>query len=129
MKKFIVWTGAISAIAGIGFQFPRFSLLLMPAEQYGMLVNIFGIMAIFIGIMLIYCSHDLAHRGGLVAWEGILRLLGGTIMVSYGLFGDNGMIAIGSGIFDLAIGLVYIVGLPRHLGVPIINLLLDKHRV
>ena len=126
MKKFIFATGIISMILGVGLQFSAFSGILMPNEQPGMLLHIFGIVVIFFGIMLMFCTHDLNRRGNLVIWQGILRLGGFALMAWYGIFGNEGLqVAIG-GSFDLIVGLAYIIGLPRYLNTSLINLMLDK---
>ncbi len=48
-------------------------------------------------------------------------------MVSYGLVGGRGIQAAITGAFDLSIGIIYLVGLPRHLDVTLRDLLLDSH--
>ena len=113
-------------ISGAGCQLPGFSAHLMPTERPGMLLHLFGLMALFLGIMLILCSRDLEHRGSLVAWEGMLRLGGFAIMGGYGVFGGGGVQLAIAGVFDLVIGAIYLLWLPRHLGVPLGDLLLDR---
>jgi hypothetical protein len=129
MKQFIFWTGMLSLLAGAAFQFPALSSRLMPSEQPGMLMHVFGLMAMFQGVMLVFCARDLRNRGNLVAWEGILRGGGFAVMAGYGLFGDAGFLAVATGVFDLLIGIVYLVGLPRHLGIPLSDLLLDRNQI
>ena len=126
MKTFVFATGVIDILAGIGFQFESFSARLMPAEQPRMLIHLFGLIAVFLGIMLIFSSRDLKHRGNLVIWEGMLRLGGFALMTGYGFFGGDGLLTALSGIFDLIIGIIYLVGLPLHLKVSLTDLLLDR---
>ena len=126
MKQFVFWTGMISVVAGVAFQFPALSAQLLPSESPGMLMHVFGLMALFLGIMLVLSSRDLGSRGPLVAWEGVLRVGGFCAMAGYGLFGGAGMLAVASGVFDLMVGLVYLVGVPRHLGLTLADLLLDR---
>ena len=126
MKAFVFWTGTLSVAAGAAFQFPDLAAYLMPSAQPGMLLHLFGLMAIFLGGMLILCSRDLKRRGALVIWEGVLRLGGAGVMGSYGLFGDGGLSVAMAGLFDLTIGVIYLVGLPRHLDVTITELILDE---
>jgi hypothetical protein len=127
MKQFVFWTGMLSLVAGVAFQFPTIASRLMPSEQQGMLMHVFGLMAMFLGVMLAFCARDLRNRGNLVAWEGVLRLGGFAVMAGYGLFGGAGLLAVVTGTFDLLIGVVYLVGLPRHLGTTLTSLLLDKN--
>ena len=82
MKAFVIWTGVLSILAGTAFQFPMLSAQLMPGAAPAMLPRVFGLMAIFLGVMLVFCARDLTHRGVLVAWEGVLRLAGGAVMAN-----------------------------------------------
>lgn len=116
-------------IAGIGVQLPMSSPYLMPGEQPGMLLHLFGLMPIFLGLMLMLCSRDLPRRGVLVAWEGVLRLGGASVLAGYGLFGGQGAQAAFAGVIDLVVGVVYLVGLPRYLRISLRDLLLDRASV
>ena len=74
MKQFIFWTGMISVVSGLSLQFPQIAQLLMPTEQAGMVMHLFGAMAVFLGVMLIFRSRNLQARGVLVA-ESTLKML------------------------------------------------------
>lgn len=126
MRKFVFLTGLVSIFSGIGFQFTEVSLRLMPTEKPGLVLQLFGCMALFLGVMLVLCSRKLAERGTLVLWEGILRLGGCILMVYYGSFRDAGALVAVAGFFDGAIGLVYLLGLPKHLNRSFTDLLLDR---
>ena len=69
MKTFVVWTGVLSILSGAAFQFPQIAAQLMPGVAPGTLLHVFSLMAIFLGVMLVFCARDLAHGGVLVAWE------------------------------------------------------------
>lgn len=126
MKTFVLWTGWMSVAAGASLQFPSLAAHLMPSEPPGMLLHLFGLMAMYLGVLLVFCSRDLARRGTLVLWEGILRLGGFGVMAGYGLFGGGGaQLALG-GLFDLIVGVIYLVALPRHLGSSFVDLLRDR---
>jgi hypothetical protein len=126
MKTFVTWTGLISVVSGCALQFSTIARQLMPSEQVGMVMHLFGGMAVFLGVMLVFSARDLKSRGVLVVWEGVLRLFGCGVMVYFGSVGDAGGTAVFSGIFDGAIGLAYLVGLPRHLDVRFSSLLFDQ---
>ena len=126
LKAFVFWAAVISVVSGVGLQLPAVSAQLMPTEQPGMLLHVFGLMAAFIGATLILCSRDLTRRGPLVAWEGVLRLGGFVVMAGYGMFGGCGPPMLLAGVFDLAVGLIYLIGLPRHLGAPLLSIMLDR---
>lgn len=126
MKTFVFWTGMANVLVGVALQFSGVAIRLAPAELPGMAVRLFGALAFLIGVMVVICSRDLKHRGTLVAWEGILRLVGFTILTGYGVFSDGGFPMTLAGIGDGLIGLAYLVALPRHLGVSLPDLLLDR---
>ena len=126
MRRFVFWTGMISVLAGIAFQFPDVSLTLMPGVRPGMTTNLFGMLVFFTGLMLVLSSRDLQHRGILVAWEGVHRLLVLVVMATYGILGDAGLQAVIGGMVDGLIGAAYLVALPRHLGVSLTALLLNR---
>ena len=125
MKQFIFWTGMISVVSGLSLQFSQIAQLLMPTEQAGMVMHLFGAMAVFLGVMLIFRSRNLQARGVLVAWEGVLRLFGCAVMVYYGIFGGAGFMSAVSGLFDGAVGVAYLIGLPQHLQCRLSDLLFD----
>lgn len=116
----------ISVVSGLALQAPIIATRLLPAEPPGMVVHIFGAMAVFIGVMLAFSARDLRNRGVLVAWEGVLRLFGCAFMVGYGVYADAGGLAVYSGLFDGAIGVAYLAGLPRHLKLSLFDLLMDR---
>lgn len=125
MKAFIICTGLVSGLAGVGLQVPSLNAQLFPAPPPALVLRVFGLVAIFLGLMLILCSRDLRHRGVLVAWEGVLRLVGGAVIAGYGFIGAYGLLTGLAGLGDFAIGVVYLIFLPRHLGIPTLDLLLD----
>src|SRR5437868_6537826 len=124
MKRFVFWTGMLNASVGVALQFPALSTWLVPSTSTEML-RLFGVLALLVGLMVIACSRDLKHRGVLVAWEGILRLIGGILMGSYFLKAGGVAVAIG-GVGDLVIGFIYLIWLPRCLEVSLTKLLLDS---
>ena len=125
MKPFVFWTGIISVVSGVVLQFPFLTSILMPLEQ-PMSLNLMGLMAIFIGITLVICSRDLKNRGHIVVWEGVIRLFGFAIMAGYGIFGGKGISLVVIGLFDLIVGVIYLIAIPRHVGVSLKLLILDK---
>ena len=56
----------------------------------------------------------------------LLRYLAALVLIPAGLFGEVGLIAVPLGLGDLAIGLVYMFGLPKELGVSHADLLRDR---
>lgn len=128
VKAFIIWTGLVSGISGVALQFPPLSARLFPEAPPDMVLRVFGLVAIFLGLLLFLCSRDLRTRGVLVMWEGVLRVIGGLVIAGYGFFGGHGILTGLAGLGDFAIGGVYLICLPRHLNASTFDLLLDRHK-
>lgn len=126
MKNFVVFAGALGLLAGFGSLFPAFAQQVMPSEQPGMLLTIFGLTAMFLGVILLISSHDLNRRGIFVIWVGIFKIIAFAIMAFYGIYGNGGMRLVTGGSLDLLIGIIFLIALPKHLGVSLTNLTLDR---
>jgi hypothetical protein len=116
MKNFVFWTGAYNGGLALALAFPpiyRALGLNVPAPLWGWLVG--GFLA-FTSAALILSSRDLRRRASIVYWESLLRYVAAILLIPAGLFGDLGLIAAPLGLGDLAIGLVYMFGLPKELG-------------
>jgi hypothetical protein len=127
MRKFVFWTGMASVLVGAALQCPSVSMQFMPSDPTSIAAHLFGALAFCIGAMLVLCSRDLKHRGTLVAWDGVLRLVGFVIMTGYGVLCDGGFQIALLGLLDGLIGVAYLVALPRYLGVSLTDLLLDRN--
>ncbi len=116
MKNFVFWSGVYNAGLAI--------FLLFPTLYRGVGMNICDpvwgwLIAGFLGFtsaVLILASRDLSRRAVFVYWESLLRFMAALVLVPAGLFGDVGLIVVPLGLGDLAIGLVYMFGLPKELG-------------
>ena len=127
MSGFIFWTGIYNIIAGIGFLVPGIvSLLGIRPSESNFWVWTVAASVIYLGVALVLCSRRLAERATVVYWEGILRIAAFLLFGGYGFLGDLGLVAGILGVLELIIGLVYLVGLPRALGRPALDLLLDR---
>ena len=116
MRQFVFWSGAYNAGLALFLLFPplyRAVGLNIPAPLWGWLLA--GFLG-YTSAVLILASRDLRRRASLVYWESLLRYIAALLLVSAGLFGDLGLIAVPLGFGDLAIGLVYMFGLPKELG-------------
>jgi len=126
MNCFVFWSGVYNA--GLAF------ILLFPPLYRGIGLNICSpvwgwLIAGFLAytcVVLVYASRDLSRRAALVYWESLLRYVAALVLIPAGLFGDIGPIAAIMGLGDLAIGLVYMFGLTKELGVPHSALLFDR---
>ena len=126
MPAFVFWSGVYNAGLALFLMFqPAYRALGLniPAPLWGWLLA--GFLG-FTSAVLILCARDLPRRAALVYWEALLRYVAALLLVPAGLFGDLGLIAVPLGLIDLAIGLVYMFGLPKALGVNHSALLYDR---
>ncbi|MEI6269836.1 MAG: hypothetical protein WCP01_13230 [Methylococcaceae bacterium] len=126
MKSFVFWSGVYNAGLALTLTCPPFYQILglnISAPFWGWLLS--GFLA-YTSVALILASRDLRHRAAFVYWESMLRYIGALLLIPAGLFGDLSLIAVPLGLGDLAIGLVYMFGLPKELGVPHQALLYDR---
>ncbi|SFK45102.1 hypothetical protein [Methylocapsa palsarum] len=126
MARFVFWTGAYNAGLALVLAFPSLYRALglnIPSPLWGWLVG--GFLA-YTSAALILSSRDLPRRASFVYFEALLRYAAALLLVPAGLFGDLGLIAVPLGLGDLAIGLVYMFGLPGALGTTHRALFLDR---
>jgi hypothetical protein len=125
MQKFTFWTGVYNAGLAVFLLFPplyRSVGLNICNPVWGWLIA--GFLA-FCAAVLILASRNLRQRGAFLYYESLLRYFAALLLVPAGLFGDVGVIAVPLGLGDLAIGLIYMIGLPKELGVSHHALLFD----
>ncbi|MBW9054639.1 hypothetical protein [Rhizobium mesosinicum] len=127
MSLFVMLTALYSIYAGArsNISVCRASDL---APAQAMMGSVFGCMAVFIGVLLILCARDLQNRGSIVMWEGVLRLVAGSIMMYFTTRDTSGTMSRSRPLFDLIVGLVYVVALPIALERSPLYLLLDRLR-
>jgi hypothetical protein len=126
MTPFIFWSGVYNAVLALTLTFPpvyQWLSLNVPAPLWGWLIA--GFLA-YTSVVLILASRDLRQRASFVYGESILRYIAALLLIPAGLFGDLVLIAVPLGLGDLAIGLVYMFGLPRELGLSRSALLYDR---
>ena len=126
MQKFTYWTGIYNAVIAIFLLFPTLYQgvgLNICDPVWGWLIAGF---LLFCAAVLILSSRNLRQRAAFLYYESLLRYIAAVVLVSAGLFGDVGLIAVPLGLCDLAIGLAYMFGLPKELGVSHADLLRDR---
>ena len=126
MKNFIIFAGILGLVAGFGTLFPSFAQQIMPSEQPGMLLFIFALTAMFLGLILLVSSRDLQHRGIYVIWVGVFKIIAFFIMTYYGIYENGGIKLVVGGSLDFIFGVIFLIALPKYLGVTLINLALDR---
>ena len=71
------------------------------------MINILGLMVVFLGIFLIIASLDIEERAWFVFWEGLTRIFVFLFFLYYFLFSSASQILLLFGIIDLIIGIIY----------------------
>lgn len=125
MKNFVFWSGVYNAGLAVFLLFPllyRGVGLNICNPVWGWLIA--GFLA-FTSVVLILSARDLKRRASFVYWESLLRYIAALVLIPAAFFGDVGLIAAPLGLGDLVIGLIYMFGLPKELGVSHHTLLYD----
>ena len=125
VSQFVFWSGVYNAGLALFLLFPALHRLVGLNVPPVLAWLISGFLA-FTSAVLILSSRDLPGRAAFVYWEALLRYVAALVLIPAGLLGDIGWIAAPLGLVDLAIGLVYMFGLPRELGLSHSNLLRDR---
>ncbi|NPU83854.1 MAG: hypothetical protein HPY65_05145 [Syntrophaceae bacterium] len=128
MKRFVFATGLMNVLGGILFAVPDALLLVgieAPANRFWLLLP--ALFLAFLGVILIFSSRDLANRATIVFWDGFSRVTAFFVFLWFGLCAGMGNMVALLGIVDLAVALVYFVGLPRALDRGFLSILLDRH--
>lgn len=80
----------------------------------------------FTSVIVILTSHNLRSRVSFVYWKSRLRYIAALLLISAGIFGNLGLITVHLGLGNLAIDLVYMIGVPKELGLSHRDLLCDS---
>ena len=126
-KRWVFWTGIFNIVA-YGSLICPFTLRMFINMQNNMgkslglggsefvfpvsvnnvlMINILGLIVVFLGIFLIIASFDIANRAWFVFWEGLVRIVVFFFCVYFVLAKDATQIMFGIGLVDLIIGLIY----------------------
>ncbi len=117
MKAFVFWTGWYNIVVGFALFFPvLFRSLGVRFPESVVWSELVGFLAMFLGVMLVWCARDLQARATIVYWEGWLRIVIFLHLGWFGFFGGIGALLGLIGVIDLLIGLTYILGLPGAVG-------------
>jgi hypothetical protein len=119
MRKFVFWTGIynIGLAATLALPWVYFDIFAVNIPDHVVAKLIAGFLG-FTAAVLIISSTDLEKFASLVSWEALLRFVAAALLIPYGFFGHMGLMAGVLGLGDLAIGVVYLVGLQRMFTVP-----------
>ena len=127
MRKFVFWTGIYDIVMAGSLACPWVVRMLgVPLPESYFWLWFAAVLVMYLGVLLVISSRNLKARAPVIYWEGILRLVGFLLMAGFGLFGGLGPAVVLIGVVDLIIGLVYLIGLPKALNTPAMDILLDR---
>ena len=103
LKIFFGTSTGLSNALGLGG-----TVLSMPENVNNVImINILGLIVVFLGIFLIIASLDIEKRAWFVFWEGLTRIFVFLFFLYYVLFSSAAQILLLFGIIDLIIGIIY----------------------
>jgi hypothetical protein len=103
LKIFLDTSQGLSSTVGLGG-----TALSMPENVNNVImINILGLIVVFLGIFLIIASLDIEKRAWFVFWEGLTRIFVFLFFLYFVLFGSAAHILLIFGIIDLIIGIIY----------------------
>jgi len=103
LKSFFGTTTGLSNALGLGG-----TVLSMPENvNHVIMINILGLIVVFLGIFLIIASLDIEKRAWFVFWEGLTRIFVFLFFLYFVLFSSAARILLLFGIIDLIIGIIY----------------------
>jgi hypothetical protein len=99
---FGTWIGLSNAL-GLGG-----ALLSIPENiNHVVMINILGLIVVFLGIILIIAALDIEKRAWFVFWEGLTRIFVFLFFLYFVLVNNASQILLLFGIIDLIIGIIY----------------------
>lgn len=103
LKIFLGTSSSLSNALGLGG-----TVLSMPENvNHVLLINILGLIVVFLGIFLIIASLDIEKRAWFVFWEGLTRIFVFLFFLYFVLFSSAAQILLLFGVIDLIIGIIY----------------------
>ena len=127
VKKFVFLTGLLNVLLGVLFTMPgliRLAGVEPPDHSFWLMFP--AVFLFFLGIILMICSRDLKNRSTIVFWDGMSRVAAFFGCLWFGLYAGMGVPLALAALGDLAIALVYFIGLPRVLNRSFLSILLDR---
>ena len=103
MKIFFGTSSGLSNALGLGG-----TVFSMPENvNHVIMINILGLIVVFLGVFLIIASLDIEKRAWFVFWEGLTRIFVFLFFLYYVLFSSAAQVLLLFGIIDLIIGIIY----------------------
>ena len=103
LKIFLSTSNGLGDALGLGG-----TVFSMPENvNHVIMINILGLLVVFLGIFLIMASLDIEKRAWFVFLEGLTRVFVFLFFLYYVLFSNAAQILLLFGIIDLIIGIIY----------------------
>ena len=104
LKRFLGISAGLGHALGLGG-----TPLSMPENvNHVIMINILGLIVVFLGILLIVASVDIVKRAWFVFWEGLIRIAVFLFFLYVVLFSSAAQVLLLFGVIDLIIGLIYL---------------------
>jgi hypothetical protein len=104
LKIFLGTSTGLSNTLGLGG-----TVLSMPENiNHVIMINVLGLIIVFVGIILIIASLDIEKRAWFVFWEGLIRIFVFLFFLYFVLFSSAAQILLLFGVIDLIIGIIYL---------------------
>ena len=103
LKIFLGTSAGLGNTLGLGG-----TVLSMPENvNHVIMINMLGLLVVFLGMFLIIASLDIKNRAWFVFWEGLTRIFVFLFFFYYVLFSSAAQILLLFGIIDLILGIIY----------------------
>ena len=103
LKTFLGTSSGLGNALGLGG-----TVLSMPENvNHVIMINLLGLMVVFLGIFLIIASLEIEKRAWLVFWIGVTKIFVFLFFLYFVLFSSAAQILLLFGIIDLIIGIIY----------------------
>jgi hypothetical protein len=126
-RQWVFWTGIFNIVGYAALMCPftlkifidtsnqlgntlglRGTVLLMPENvNHVIMINLVGLLVVFLGIYLIVASLDIEKRAWFVFLEGLTRIFVFLLLSYFVFFSSAAQVLLLCGIIDLIIGIVY----------------------
>ena len=104
LKRFLDVSTGLGHALGLGG-----TPLSMPENiNHVIMINILGLVVVFLGIFLIIASLDIEKRAWFVFWEGLTRIFVFLFFLYFVLFSGAARVLLLFGVIDLIIGMIYL---------------------
>lgn len=116
LQSFVKYAGLYNLALAIGLLVPVIIRKMGLNVSDQVLADVIGVLLLYTAAVQYFASFDLRKYAWIIFWEGLLRWSASGLLIYFGTFGNIGLSAAGLGVIDLIIGIVYVVILPKSLG-------------